>query len=585
MEFEELKYPEPYQMKDGYFGYVRGNKNEFVRICNFFPYVRSQLIFDDGINQRMRVRVGAFSSDGKAMKTVTVNDERFPSMDWIRQDWGYESNVESGQGIKDKLRHAIQCTAADSEKIFIYETTGWRKIGGEWFFLMPGDDEHTVELKGRCENYSFERKDDLSFDDLISVFEMIYLIAPKEIMFPLMSFTFLSPLNSFLRSAQCEPKTVLMLTGKTGAKKSTLAALMLSFFGRFCASDLPLSFRDTANSIVKQSFNLKDIITCIDDYHPSNGRDTNEMNAKMQTILRAYGNRVGRGRLNSNAEATRDYYPQGNAIITAEFSPDVGESGTARYICLDLKQGDVNNDELTEFQRLAADGILSKVMFHFTEWLKKNWLDDEKKFISFLSGKFETKRAEIRKLAEEKHLSLRDRLTDDLVVLSFGYEFLFDFLTDKHVVQKSAADELKNEFSQVIFSLGIRQQNKTEDDQPTHVFLKKLFSLLDSEKIELLPKDRPDIQPGLHFVGYEDDDFFYFDSSLIHREVRRLCIDQGENFTVTEKGLISALVNEKLLVKDTDGRNTKQIRIGEKKKRFLVVPKEKARRTADENSE
>ena len=73
--------------------------------------------------------------------------------------------------------------------------------------------------------------------------------APQCVMLPLLAVTFLCPLNHFLKSAGCEPKFVTALIGKTGSRKSTLAALFLSFFGKFSASDLPMSFHDTANSI------------------------------------------------------------------------------------------------------------------------------------------------------------------------------------------------------------------------------------------------------------------------------------------------------------------------------------------------
>ena len=69
-------------------------------------------------------------------------------------------------------------------------------------------------------------------------------VAPPEILYALTAFTFLSPLNSFLKRVGCEPKFVLFLVGKTGSRKSTLAALFLSFFGRFTGAELPLSFQD-----------------------------------------------------------------------------------------------------------------------------------------------------------------------------------------------------------------------------------------------------------------------------------------------------------------------------------------------------
>ena len=95
-------------------------------------------------------------------------------------------------------------------------------------------------------------------------------------------------------------------------------------------------------------------------------------------IFRAYGNRVGRGRLNANSEPMTDRYPQGNAIITAEFLPDVGESGTARFITLELDRDDVNNNKLSHYQQLAADGVLSSCMYQYTEWIKEKYLTGEK---------------------------------------------------------------------------------------------------------------------------------------------------------------------------------------------------------------
>ena len=105
-----------------------------------------------------------------------------------------------------------------------------------------------MELPSKMRGYAMERRCEMP--DIQTAASLFWQPpAPEEIMLPLLAFTFLSPLNHFLREAGCEPKFVLFLLGKTGSRKSTLAALMLSFFGRFTASELPLSFRDTSNSM------------------------------------------------------------------------------------------------------------------------------------------------------------------------------------------------------------------------------------------------------------------------------------------------------------------------------------------------
>ena len=194
----------------------------------------------------------------------------------------------------------------------------------------------------------------------------------------LLSFTFLSPLNHFLKAAGCEPKFVLLLSGKTGSRKSTLAALMLSFFGKFTASELPLSFRDTANSILHNAFALKDVLTCIDDLHPSSRMEEPKMNGTAQAIMRAYGDRTGKGRLRADSTPMESRPPQGNAIITAEFAPDIGESGTARYFALELKEKDVDLKNLTSYQNEAAKGTFQRCMYAYTQWISESFFSPKK---------------------------------------------------------------------------------------------------------------------------------------------------------------------------------------------------------------
>ncbi len=575
MTFEELKYPSPYTVRDGLFGYTSASpkgRETFIPLCNFCPYVASQVLCDNGLDKHVQVEIGAFQTDGTPLPTVTVSDEKFTSLDWIRSAWGYENNLETGKSVKDRLRHAIQSTAQFAPKTYCYESTGWRRIDGDWHFLMPGDEQHTVRLFGRAVNYGFCRSGEP--EALLHAYEMLYRIAPESVIYPLVAFAFLSPLGTFLRMANKEPQTILMLTGKTGSKKSTLAALMLSFFGKFSTSQLPLSFRDTANSILKQSFLLKDVLTCVDDYYPSGGRDASDLNDKMQKLLRAYGNRCGRGRMNARTELLPDYYPQGNAIMTAEFSPDVGESGTARYLCIDLDPQMVNNEELTRFQQYAAEGVLSYVMFRYTEWIKKEFLSDVEDFKTYLLEELQKATIRLRELALTAGIELRDRLLGDIAALTLGFECFVDFLHRSGVIPSSVQIALYNDFLEVMVDLAKKQQRKTTHDQPTHVFLRKLLSLIESSRVTILPKGNPvPYAAERTMIGYEDDTYYFLYSDLAHREVKKLCTEQGESFSISENGLLKALADEMLSIHDGDGRTKKSVRIGNKTQRLLCLHK------------
>ncbi|MGM9601660.1 MAG: hypothetical protein ACI3W5_08810, partial [Faecousia sp.] len=210
------------------------------KLCNFAPEVRCEIAIDDGISAANWVRIGGVHQSGRTLPEITIPSNEVEGLGWIVKYWGMDCILEPGLKVKSSVWNAIQSTALNTEKVTVFSATGWKKIKGEWHFLLPDNEEYSVELPGKMHGYGMEHKyDPLDIQTAASL--LWQPLAPEEIILPLLAFTFLSPLNHFLKAAGCEPKFVLFLVGKTGSRKSTLAALMLSFFGKFTASELPLS--------------------------------------------------------------------------------------------------------------------------------------------------------------------------------------------------------------------------------------------------------------------------------------------------------------------------------------------------------
>ncbi|MEE1264580.1 hypothetical protein [Ruminococcus sp.] len=113
--------------------------------------------------------------------------------------------------------------------------------------------------------------------------------------------------------------------------------------------------------------------------------------------MRGYGDRIGRGKLKSDSTPMESRPPQGNAIITAERAPDIGESGTARYFSLELRDGMIDLKNLSSFQREAEKGTLRSCMLAYTEWIKSRYLkgkDAVQSFVENLKNLFESYRDE-----------------------------------------------------------------------------------------------------------------------------------------------------------------------------------------------
>lgn len=293
-KFDDTLYKEPYYTLDGclYEEVIKNGKTFMIKLCDYLPVLRSEITYDDGAERRKVFEVSAEHASGVTLPTVLVSAEDMISMKWLLEKWGALGSYSPTNNAAGHIRHAITMTKADINFRTIYSQTGWREVSGEWFFLMPQEDSpFTVELPGKLRSYHFNKC--CSDDDHIYLAAMLDdSFLPQRLMLPLLAVTFVAPLEHFMRLGNCESKFITALVGKTGSRKSSSAAVFLSFFGNFNASNLPNSFHDTANSILSNIYHTKDVLTCVDDLHPNGRYGDAEMKNIAQNLSRYYGDRI-----------------------------------------------------------------------------------------------------------------------------------------------------------------------------------------------------------------------------------------------------------------------------------------------------
>ena len=549
----------PFEIRDNclYVTTVSKRGHSTSKVCNFVPRIVSEKTVDDGAVTEKTLVLSGIHADGSTLPPVEVNGADLSNFNWLLDKWGAKCIIEVGQRCKDHLRYYIQTTCDSAEQLTEYHVTGWKKINGEWHFLLPGNSNINVVLNGKLQHYCGANVDDLY--DLIDAYNL-YEKPPASslVIHPLIAFAFLTPLNEFLKQAGCMPKFVLFITGRTGTRKSTIAALILSFFGQFTSSDLPMSFRDTANSIIANAFTLKDVLTCIDDFYPSDNAEMKKLNATAQTVMRAYGDRTGRARLRSDSTLMESRPPQGNAIITGELNPDVGESGTARYFSLELKEEDVDLGSLSVCQSEAADGAYRRTMYAYTEWLKRRYLCDDS-HVEKLKDKLLNWHKTYRNDYYHHNQTCHGRLPETVACLMIGMRFFLQFLKENCVIKQEDQEVELELFRKELYALADLQSESVEQDKPANIFIRKLYALIESGEIVLKRKGEPgDYSPSFH-SGLEDDTYLMIHPDSVHRQVKKLCSDAGEAFPFTMRAIMKSLVEEGIAEpgKDTTTRVTK----------------------------
>ena len=571
-KFDDTIYKEPYYAMDGclYEEVIRNGKTFMVKLCDYVPVLRSEITYDDGTDTKKVFEVTAEHSTAGTLPPVKVTAEDMRNMTWLLDKWGALGSYSPAGNTAGHIRHAITMTKGEIDFRTIYSQTGWRQIDGEWFFLMPQEDSpFTVELHGKLKSYHFGQKCPDS--------DIIYLTAmlddgfiPQRLMLPLLAFTFLAPLNCFMRLGNHEPRFIVNLVGKTGTRKSSSAAVFLSFFGNFNASNMPNSFHDTANSILANIYYTKDILTCVDDLHPNGRYGDNEMKCIAQNLSRYYGDRTGRSRLTPRGEYIPGKPPTGLCLTTSEFVADISQSGLARYFILEMKEGDVDLDLLSEYQKLAEDGILSGIMQNYVEWIKEKYLSSADEFVKKLSALFNSYRPEMIKVLCERGIVFHNRVPEMLASLKIGFDILLEYLCDKEQIGKGDIANYRSVFDEILIENVRRSATFVENESISYQFCEKLISLIESGRCSLNPLGNDTDTGRKGFIGFYDDDHYYLIMYAALSEINKLSKELGDSFSVGKNNLIQQLVDDKLIIPNGK-RNTSSVRVSKTLKMSLAI--------------
>ena len=572
-------YPAPYYVKDNCLGYtkiVKGGEVQ-VQLCNFVPRISCEVLYDDGEEVTREYEITVKTENGELLPPFRVPAQLFAKLDWVGGNLPARCSLDVTGSVEKHVVRAVKGTASRAELRYIFAHTGWVRQNGEMHFLLPGSLFCEVELTGKCANYGMVCEEDPSDLGILTALMQLEIV-PPDVLLPLMALVFLSPLNSFLRKAGHEPKFVFTLIGRTGAKKSTLSALALSFFGMFSESDLPMSFADTPNSILHAASHLDDVLTCVDDSHPSTKQDVTNMNTIAEKLVRGYGDRAQRNRLTSEITVRKTRPPQGNVIMTAEFVPDIGESSLARLFIVELKPDSIDLGILQEIQDKARDGLLRRCMYAYLGWLRDRFLlteEKEESFVEWLRSKFSELRHGWRSKLTSAGITFHDRLPDTLSCLEIGYRMLTLFLKEKNALTYGQRKEMLAEFDKILLDHAHKQSAAVVADKPTHVFLRNLFAMAECGMVSITDKNNP--RPENNLVGYEDGDYYYLLLDKAIGEVKRFCENTNQSFTLSSKALSKQLREEGLL--DARGAaNTESIHIGSKSVRVCKIRKDEVRK-------
>ncbi|MBN2389921.1 MAG: toprim domain-containing protein [Anaerolineae bacterium] len=537
-------------------------------LCNFTARIAEDLLLDDG-----EVQVREFGMAGnigeRTLTQARVEASEFTEMTWVAKAWGSRAIVEAGGHAREHLRAAIQYLSDDVEMKTVFTHTGWREIGGKPVYLSGqgatppagGDETVIVELDKGLELYTIPATPVEARDATKTSLEFLD-VAPREASWPLWGAMYVAPLREMVNLA-----FVVWLYAPTGAMKSTLAALAMNHYGEgFDDKHLPAGFIDTANSIERRMFILKDAPLVVDDFAPQKDPTASRDYTKTaHRLVRAAGNLAGRGRLRADAKARQTYSPRCLTLVTGEDLPE-SEGVMGRLFVVEMQRGEIDIQKLTSLQ--DRRGRLSHAMSSYLAWLSERW----DWIVEQTPEMWRTNRKEAQCI--QKHL----RLPEAVAGLFLGCDLGLLHARDVGAISDAQYKVMREDAWQALISRAKAMGDRLLQEKPETLFVEVLRTLLTQGKVFL--RDRESLKPplggpddgsgGCEMLGWYDQTRVYLIPQASYNRVYRYFHDQGNVFPVREQTLRKQLDEAGLLVSD-DGRRTSTLWVNGHTERVLVM--------------
>ena len=270
---------------------------------------------------------------------------------------------------------------------------------------------------------------------------------------------------------------------------------------------------------------LKDNLFVIDDYAPT-AFDHRDLETKASRLLRAQGNVSGRGRLRSDLSERPAYPPRGIIISTGEQHPP-GQSVVARTLIVELDQADIDIEKLIELQERAGD--LARAMAGYIAWLAPQMPELPEKLRETFRG------ARARATNGTEHL----RIPEAAAHLWIGLQCGLTYAQEIGAIRADQKAELQDKCWEAFREIGKEQVKIVEEENPVRRFLDVLHTLLTQGRGIIIEKEeaRPEVKPGVEFLGWFDDEFLYLDPEATYQSVARFCRESGEYFQIRQERL------------------------------------------------
>lgn len=527
---------------------AQGKDSDSV-IANFVYWISEIITVDDGQDiQKTAVCEGLLKCEIQ-LPPAKVPFDKLNTTDWYMSSWGIKCIVYPRGGNASQLFFVAQLLSAEVNDRAVFAHLGWQYLDGKYVYLHStggiGTDNVEVQIDANLSRYQFPRKPKFEIKAIKSVLTL-HQIARNETIVPLIALAFLSPMVELFKLGGRIPNFLVLLYGLTGTRKTSLALIILSFFGEFGTTSPPASFKDTANAVELKSFQTKDSLLLIDDFHPQqSSAESRTMQQIFQKLLRAYGDRIGRARMGSDLKMRKAYPPRGMALVTGEDVPR-GHSSAARFLGIEVESNELNLSLLSEFQN--DTNSLNKAMAMFIGWLQPQF----EEIGAQIGERFPLVRSNYS--AKSNH----GRTAEAVAYLEIAYETMLLWMVESKALSNNEAEVMLEEARTVFSKLVINQNILSKEQTPIEIFVTNLTEMITRGKVTLTDKDQAlGTRSSSTAIGWQSEKYLYLLPEAAYNALAQQLGQRGEVVPVSATALWKQMASAGLLVTEIEGERVR----------------------------
>lgn len=328
-------------------------------------------------NRSYQINLTVTKLNGKqCLFTTTVEDYKIKGTDWLRKATGSLAYIPADKTEKQMYANMVQkCIETEEVPVEIkYPNAGWRQVPNlGWRYIFSegiiGGAKQKIHTAGNLYSLNVNWPEVGKSDVFAAAMNMTELCKHKAVSTTLVLYMHAALLTTLFEIAGYPLCFVYIIQGVTNSRKTSLVTAVGKIFDREkLIADAEFATA-TSCGIEKTASLYKDAPVLIDDFKPgATLAQQREMERKLDELIRLYGNRVSKKRMNDySPKGNEKFFPVGGGcILTAEILTGVSSTLTRAFVT-EIDRNDVQNDLLEYYQNQRW--ILPTHMYDFLLWV------------------------------------------------------------------------------------------------------------------------------------------------------------------------------------------------------------------------